>query len=153
MKLHTLIGLALLVLIGACEKDDITTKPKITFVSASTDFVPLDADLSFILEFSDKEGDLSSPIIVIKESSSCLDAGFEDSVTWAFPDIPGTKNTDGELEIKIDGMVKLNRFRCVPSPYAPDADTVETAIFKFVIKDDAGNYSDTAASIPITIAK
>jgi hypothetical protein len=159
MKLQPLIVLVVVVVaaavvVAACNKEAITTTPKIKIKSVSSDFVPLDADLSFTFEFSDKEGDLSQPIHVIKESSSCADAGFADSVSWAMPDIPGTKNTDGTLEIRIDGQVKLNRWRCVPPPGpGPGPDTLETAIFKFVLVDDAGNISDTAISQPITIVK
>ena len=155
LKLHTLILIAAGAMIWvACDKETITTKPQIRFKSVNTEFVPLDADLVFTFEFSDKEGDLSEPVHVIKVSSNCVDADFADSVTWAFPNIPRTKNTEGELEIFIDGQIKLNRWRCVPPPGpGPGPDTLETAIFKFVLVDNAGNVSDTAFSPPITIVK
>lgn len=154
MKLNRLIGIAVvamavIVTIVSCNKESITTKPQIRFKKASSDYVPLNSGLSITLEFSDKEGDLrNNAIHVIKSSNSpCPDPSFADSITWAMPGIPGTKNTDGELEILFDANQHLARLRC------DGTDTLETVIFKFVIIDDAGNISDTAYSPPIKIEK
>lgn len=150
MKLHTFIVLAGLagLIVAGCSKEGIETKPRLTFKSVSTDHVFYNQDLTFTFEFSDKEGDLDDTIRVIKVSSSwCEDPSFADSVKWKMPNLPGTKNTEGELEIRMGYQRDLAALPC------DGVDTVETAIFKFVIKDKAGNVSDTAFSPPITIEK
>ena len=153
MKLQSLVGIAVvamgfMVTIASCDKEAITTKPQIRFKSASSTHVPLNVGLSITLEFSDKEGDLRSPVHVIKASSSwCEEASYADSALWPMPGIPGTKNTDGELEIIFDANAGLVRRQCDAT------DTLETVIFKFVLVDEAGNVSDTAFSPPITVEK
>jgi hypothetical protein len=150
MKLHTFIGLAGLVLlvVASCSKEGVTTKPRISFKSVSTDHVFFNQDISFTLEFSDKEGDLNDSIHVVKSSSSwCDGAQLADSATWMLPDLDGRKNVQGELEIRMRYQFDLATVPC------DGADTVETAIFKFLIKDKAGNVSDTAYSPPIIIEK
>jgi len=146
MKLRSLTVLAVVVMLAACEKDSITTKPQLRLTSISSDFVPLGGSLSFTFEFSDKEGDLSRPMGIEKISSSCADVGYIDTVKFAFPDIPGTSNTDGILEVNLNS-VNLYPVRC------HGQDSVEQAVFKFWIKDDAGNISDTVTTEPITIVK
>jgi hypothetical protein len=147
MKLQVLTGLVVLVILVACSKDGVTTKPQLKLKSVSTDFVPLNGSLQFVFEFSDKEGDLSQPLGIEKISNSgCLDPNFLDTMLFQFPDIPGTKNTDGELEVNLINA-NLKPLRC------HGQDTLEQAIFKFWIKDDAGNISDTVTTNPITIVK
>jgi len=149
MKLHTFIGLAGLavMVVAGCKKDGITTKPKLTFKSVSTEHIQFNQDISFILEFSDKEGDFDDTIRVIKEAFTlCPDESFADSVKWRMPDLAGRKNVQGELEIKMSYQQDLGLLIC-------GLDSVQTAIFKFVIKDLAGNVSDTCFSPLITINK
>lgn len=149
MKLHTFIGLAGLavMVMAGCKKDGITTKPKLTFKSVNSEHIQFGQDVSFILEFSDKEGDFDDTIRVIKEAfTMCPDESFVDSVTWKMPDLEGRKNVQGELEIRMGYHTNLSLIIC-------GSDTVQTAIFKFVIKDLAGNVSDTCFSPLITIDK
>lgn len=147
MKLQVLTGIVVLVILVACSKGGVTTKPQLKLKSISTDFVPLNGSLQFVFEFSDKEGDLSQPLGIQKISSSgCPDPSYTDTLKFQFPDIPGTKNTDGELEVNLSN-VDLLPLRC------HGQDSVEQAVFKFWIKDDAGNVSDTVTTNPITIVK
>lgn len=149
MKLHTFIGLAGLavMVVAGCKKDGITTKPKLTFKRVTTEHILLNQDISFIMEFSDKEGDFNDSILVIKEAfTMCPDESFADSAKWQMPDLAGRKNVQGELEIKMSYVNDLAVQVC-------GLDTVQTAIFKFVIKDLAGNVSDTCFSPLITIDK
>jgi hypothetical protein len=150
MKLHTFIGLAglMILVVAGCKKEGVATKPKLTFKSVTTDHVFYNQPLSFTFDFSDKEGDFNDSIWVIKVSSSPCDLpSFADSVTWKMPNLSGRKNVQGELEILMTYQEDLAALPC------DGQDTVETAIFKFLIKDLAGNISDTAFSPPITIEK
>ena len=148
MKLPTLAGFVavLLVVAVACDKEGIETKPSLKLKSVSTDFVPLNGSLQFTFEFSDKEGDLTLPLGLEKISSTCVNASYIDTVKFGFPEIPGTKNTDGTLEVNLTN-INLLPIRC------HGQDTVELAVFKFWIRDDAGNTSDTVTTEPITIVK
>jgi hypothetical protein len=140
------IGAVLLIVVLACNKDGIATKPSLKLKSVSTDFVPLNGSLQFVFEFSDKEGDITLPLGLEKISSTCPDASYIDTVKFGFPDIPGTKNTDGTLEVNLNN-INILPIRC------HGQDTVELAVFKFWIRDDAGNVSDTVTTEPITIVK
>jgi len=146
MKLHTLTGIMAAIVLIACDKDSFTTKPQLKLKSISTDYVPLNAPLQFTFEFTDKEGDLGNAVGIQKISSSCDDASFIDTVKFSFPNIPRTKNTEGTLEVNLTN-INLLPIRCFGN------DTVETAIFRFWIKDNAGNVSDTVEAGPITIVK
>jgi hypothetical protein len=146
MNLRTLTVMAAVVLLLSCDKESITTKPQLRLKSISSDFVPLNGDLQLIFEFSDKEGDLSQPLGIKKISASCDDAGYTDTVKFAFPDIPGSKNTDGRLEVNLTN-INLLPIRC------HGQDTLEDVTFKFWIKDDAGNISDTVTTGIIQIVK
>lgn len=150
MKLHTFIGLAGLavMVVAGCKKEGITTKPKLTFKSVTTEQVQLNQDISFTFDFSDKEGDFNDSIWVIKTSTSwCDGASFADSVSWTMPDLSGRKNVEGELEIRMLYQLDLAAIAC------DGVDTLENVLFKFYIKDLAGNVSDTAFSPPMTIVK
>lgn len=150
MKLHTFIGLAGLVvlLFAGCSKDGITTRPKLIFKSVSSTHLEYNQDIAFTFEFSDKEGDFNDSIRVVKASSSpCEAPSFADSVTYKMPDVSSQKNRVGELEIRMSYQIDLAAVPCDGS------DTLETAVFKFLISDRAGNRSDTAYSPPITIVK
>jgi hypothetical protein len=146
MKLQVLTGLVFMAMVAACDKDNISTTPSLRLKSVSSDFVPLNGGLQFIFEFSDKEGDLSKAMGIEKISSTCIDASYTDTVKFVFPDIPGTKNTDGTLEVNLNN-INLLPIRC------HGQDTVEQAVFRFWITDDAGHTSDTVATNPITIVK
>jgi hypothetical protein len=149
MKLHTFIGLAglMVLVVAGCKKEGITTKPKLIFKSVTTEHLQFNQDISFTFEFSDKEGDFNDSIRVVKVAfTACPDESFADSVKWKMPDLSGRKNVQGELEIKMSYQQDLGLLPC-------GLDTVQTAIFKFVIKDLAGNVSDTAFSPLITIEK
>jgi hypothetical protein len=146
MKLHTLIGILAAIVLVACDKDSFTSRPQLKLKSVSTDFVPLNAPLQFTFEFTDKEGDLGDAVGIQKISSTCDDASFIDTLKFTFPDIPRMKNTEGTLEVNLTN-INLLPIRCF------GGDTVETAIFRFWIKDLAGNVSDTVEAGPITIMK
>lgn len=150
MKLHTFIGLAGLVMlvVAGCKKEGITTKPKLIFKSVTSNHVAHNQNIAFTFDFSDKEGDYNDSIWVIKVSSSwCENPSFADSAKWKMPDLSGQGNKNGELEIRMFYVTDLAAQTC------DFTDTLETAIFKFLIKDLAGNISDTAFSPPITIEK
>lgn len=150
MKLHTFIGLAavMVLVVAGCEKEGITTKPKLIFKSVTSTHLEYNQDIAFTFEFSDKEGDFNDSIRVVKASSSPCDlASYADSVSWRLPDVSNQKNRVGELEIKMTYQIDLATQPC------DGTDTLETVIFKFLISDLAGNRSDTAYSPPITIVK
>lgn len=146
MKSRLLILGAILVIVS-CSKDKFESAPQLTFKKASSDFIPVGGDVEFTLEFTDAEGDLAGNVRVEKISSSCLDAGYVDSNKFVIPSFPSSKNQKGEILISMSYAVDLKAVRCTA------IDSVETAVFKFWIRDAAGHYSDTATSGPITILK
>ena len=56
--------------IVACNKDKFQTKPQIKIKSVTPNIVPVNGTLSVILQFTDKQGDVSDSIIVVRERTN-----------------------------------------------------------------------------------
>ena len=142
-----LLILGAILAIVSCSKDKFKSSPQLTFKESSSDFVPVGGDINFKITFTDAEGDLSGTVRVQKISSSCGNAGYIDSNKFIIPSFPASNNQKGEILISMQYAVDLKPVRCTA------IDSVETATFKFWVRDAAGNYSDTATSGPIIILK
>jgi len=144
---YTLLVLVAIGMVVSCSKDKFQSSPQLTFKKSSSDFIPVGADLSFTLGFTDAEGDIAGNVRVEKISSSCGNAGYIDSNKFVLPSFPASENQKGDILISMSYAIDLKPIRCSA------IDSVETAVFKFWIRDAAGNYSDTATSGPIIIQK
>jgi hypothetical protein len=129
---------------AACSKDKFQTKPQIKIKSTNTDIVPVNGTLRVVLEFTDKEGDVSDSILVVRER---LNAKSQDRPAPSPYKIPAFPNTsEGEIQLDLDyqsGLV-FNISR-IPIPGSiPQQFERDTMNLKFVVRDKAGNKSDTA---------
>lgn len=99
--------------------------------------------LTFTIEYTDKEGDLAGvPIVVQKIVPGCALSNYKDSAKYTVPsDLPATANQKGELQLYFPYVV--NSAQCPPR--------VDTAVFKFWLRDKGGNLSDTLVSPKIVI--
>ena len=138
-----LIILSVAFLIFACSKDKVETKPKIEVKSASPKVVPQNENMLVNLEFTDKEGDLDAVYIWKVRLNKLVRPTIRDSISpRAVPEFP--KNQKGELELNLEYQAHLI------SAQSPRRDPItnrlepDTLNFKFVVKDKAGNVSDTA---------
>ncbi len=147
MRTKLLTAIALFV-ISACKKDVFTTTPQITLQSVSTQVVPVDGNIIFTLEYTDKEGDIQDSLLVKKETRNCIQDTF--TTYYAMPaDLPTQSNTKGDIEVRYSHGTNL-QFPDIGDPQCAGNDT---CIFKFVLKDKAGHRSDTAYSPEIVIIK
>lgn len=146
----------LLVLITACEKSSFKAKPQLKMVSQSS-VVPFSTDAIFSItcKFTDKEGDLSgasdSSLIYTAKALNKrrIDYGSFDTsyavVYTKLPDFPD--KTSGEIEIQFQ---QPNYYRPIKNQ-DPGTDGNDTLVFKVLVKDRAGNISDTLTSGPIVL--
>ena len=144
MKKILAICLALAVLV-ACNKDKFQTKPQIKIKSTNTDIVPQNGTLRVTLEFTDKEGDVSDSLLIVRERLNRKFPLVPAPSPYKIPTFPSTSK--GEIEVDLDyqsGLVfGINPIAIPgsdPKQYEPD-----TMNLKFVVRDLAGNKSDTAS--------
>lgn len=144
MKRHFPFILSILVFIVSCGKDTFQSKPQLTLKSVSSSVVPVGSDLQVRLRLTDKEGDFIDTVWISKITTRCPISNFKDSLIYRIPsDVPKTRNFDGEVFISFSYPVELQP-RCT----RPD-----TATFRFWMKDEAGNLSDTVKTQPIIILR
>jgi hypothetical protein len=141
----------LIVAIGffACTKSKFTTKPQLKFKSVNSKDISGSQLLEIKLRLTDKEGDFSNFFAIKKSVAHCSASNFVDS-SGKFsipPDFINTHRNEGEV------IITLNKIdRGSNGCFAPGGGVkIDTAIFSFWTKDQAGNYSDTAFSDPIII--
>jgi hypothetical protein len=138
-----LIILSFSFLVLACSKDDFETKPTIEIKSADPKVVPQNSNMIVNLDFTDKEGDLEAVYIWKVRLNKLVRPTVRDSIPpRIIPEFP--KNQKGELELNLEYQAHL------VSAQSPRRDPLtgrlepDTLNMKFVVKDKAGNVSDTA---------
>ena len=137
---YTIIFSIFVLLICGCKKDKYTTVPQLKYKSVNTKQLHRGETLVFTLSFTDKEGDLTDKLIYQKVVKGCPGSNFIDSSN-SVPTFPTGKNQAGEI------LVTLT-YNDVNPQCSPKNDT---AIFKFLLRDQALNKSDTAVSDQIII--
>lgn len=127
----------------SCGKDKFTTKPQLKYKSANTTVLNRNQTLSMTLSFTDAEGDLTGSVTVRKSVRPCPNGDTSGSWVQAYtlPEFPSGRDQEGDIIVSFP-YVDLN-------PFCPPRN--DTAIFKFVLRDQANNESDTAVSEPIII--
>lgn len=161
MKLIYGLLILCVISVASCSKDKFNSKPTLKLKEVSGNYVPYDPSgtydysVQFILEYTDAEGDLADmPIAIQKISSSapCTDGSRDpnslDTTNFTIPnDLPASSNQKGEIVITLTRSQDLKPIACSP------LDTLEDATFKFWLKDQAGNVSDTVVAPVIKIEK
>ncbi len=148
MKVKILIATIILFTAAACTKNQYTTAPQLTFLSVTSDVVPINASVIFNLEFTDKEGDIQDSIYVQKRALNCPQDTFGRPY-YLMPDVPTKRNSKGEIQVRYSHGINLE----FPDIGDPQCVGNDTCIFQFVLKDKANNRSDTAFSTPVVIIK
>jgi hypothetical protein len=142
MRKTFLISIIILLLAG-CNKDKFNTTPSLKYKSVNKNVIGRgQGDIVFTLSFTDKEGDLTDTITIIKVVPPCPDGRNSSFIApYRLPDFPTGKNQSGDILVTFtyDDISAI----CVPRS--------DTAIFKFVLKDKAQHVSDTTVSEPIVI--
>jgi hypothetical protein len=138
-----------IVIVVACSKDKFKTKPTLDIKSVNTKNVQLGNDLNVNLEFTDKEGDVDSVIYVIRQRINRR-APLTRNNDYVVPSFP--KATRGEILVSLDHARQLTQgFSTISLPGSMVQD--DTMNIKFVLKDRAGNTSDTAVLNTVVIKR
>jgi hypothetical protein len=144
-----LFTVSICVCIAACNKDQFTTKPQITFKSLNTQQLSAEQIIRFTLHYTDKEGDIQNKLYVQKITQNCSLSNFED--LYSIPaDVPPQKDGEGDLVITYGYGVDLG-YPPIKEPACPGQN--DTCIFRFALTDKANNTSDTITSPQIVLLK
>lgn len=133
-----------LLFLASCGKENFQSKPSLKFVSVNTKNLHRQDLIRFNLSFTDKEGDISDSILVIKTNPTCPSRGFQQ--WYPVPSFPSSTNQKGDITITMG--YNVTGYSDVLGPICGHNDT---ATFSFVLRDLKGNLSDTATSPPIVI--
>lgn len=137
------IPLLLILASLSCGKDSFQSKPSLSIKSISGTRVPAGSDLQITMLLTDKEGDFVDTIWVQKTTTRCTQSNFIDSFLYKIPaETPRIKNFSADVTVTFD-VVALQ-------PKCPRNDT---ATFRFWMKDEKGNISDTAKTQQIIIER
>lgn len=145
--------LLLLAISAACGKSKFQTKPSLVLKSQSS-AVPADneAQFSVVLKFTDKEGDLSgaadsslSYTAVALNVRKLVGGTTYPYAYTKLPDFPD--KSSGEIELR---PFRSDYYRDLVIP-GTDQDNNDTIVLKIVLKDRAGNTSDTLTTNPIVL--
>ncbi len=142
---------ALIFLVGmtACGKSNYETKPQLELVDQPTvvPYVP-EGVFGFTLKYTDKEGDLSG----IRDSSICYIPVLLNTrepirpyfpIYGSLPEFPD--NSKGEIELNFTHSALYVQF------LQSQPDQNDTLQLKIVVKDKAGNLSDTLTTRPFVL--
>lgn len=143
---YTILFSIILFFFISCKKDKYTSTPQLKYKSVNNKVIRQGDILTFTLSFTDAEGDLQDSFYIGKFEPRCPASTV--SQLYKLPDFPTNKKQSGEIVISFGYNVAGYPF--IPSPQCNKNDT---AVFKFVLKDNAKNKSDTAYSESIVIIK
>ncbi len=124
--------------ITACTKEKFKTKPQLRFLKAENYTVPRGGLISFRLEFTDKEGDLTDSIFIQAVTTRCAQSNRK--LVYAVPTFPLSANLRGEFEINFVNGQFVPGYVALPGPACGKPDTTT---FSFWVRDKAQNVSDT----------
>lgn len=131
--------------VTSCGKDRFESKPRLTLKSQSASVVPAQGNLRLIFEFEDKEGDVNDTLFFKKERTNIRkEATVRDSLRLAIPDFPKTQVGEIILDLDYDDYLisAIQAPRENPGEL-PERYESDSLVLKFVLKDKAGNKSDT----------
>lgn len=154
MKLR-LIATVFLISLISCKKLGFSTTPQLQYEGVSTTELRRDESIIFTLSFTDKEGDIPSSALgdsvlwVSKEvQNGCTVDNF--ATYYPSPDFPDQNYLKGTIEVRYTYGI-AGPFPSIGDPTCPDKN--DTCIFRFALRDKAGNVSDTVSSAPVVIIK
>lgn len=148
-----LVFMLALVIIASCNKDKLQTKPYIKIKSEGPSQVSNGGIFSLEFEYGDKEGDISNTLFVQKiRTNSRKVPTLRDTFSLRMPDIP--KFPQGNLEVTL--YYQNHLISAVNPPNlggSPPVYENDSLIIRFVLRDKAGNTSDTVSTKPIVVSR
>jgi len=149
MTRNLIISALALFVLGACGKDNFQTTPQVKVKSLNGNLIPVGGGLVINLEATDKEGDLSEGELVYFPkllNVRRLAPNIPDytPVTQGIPKFPDNSKTDLELRLDRNFIYKDINART-------GEDKNDTINIRIVVKDRAGNTSDTTTTETIVL--
>ena len=143
MKTSITVAVVIALTIIACDKDKFQTVPQLELKSRNTDVVPVNGDLRLNIEYTDKEGDVSDSLWIVRQRLNIKGPVQLAPSPYKIPDFP--KIDKGEFEVTLAyqfGLIfGLPPIR-IPGTN-PIRNEVDTLRLKIVARDKEGNKSDT----------
>jgi hypothetical protein len=146
-----IVFFALTALVLSCDKDKFETVPTLKVVSTSSDIIPKNGLLRVTLEFTDKEGDVTDSVILLRKRMNLKNTITSTPIKYSIPVHPTATKAEITVDLEyqnglVFGFPAINIPGTNPTQYERD-----TMQLKFVVKDAAGNKSDTATANVIVI--
>ena len=148
MRYTILFFIILAIGITGCGKDKVSMKPTLKFSEVNTTELRKGDILEFKLAFTTPGADLIDSIIVRKVLLNCT-AGFIQG--YPLPDLPFQTNQKGDIIVTYGYANDKAPQPIQKEPRDICGTDVDSAVFKFILMDRAGNFSDTATSPVILI--
>ena len=146
-----LIGLTILIIITACNKDKYNTKPKLTFNTVNQNTFARGNKISFNLTCTDAEGDVSDSIFMYKINRNCGRDTLR--LFYTIPKYPLSKNLS--IDLNIDYNYAIPTIPTIPTLTISNTcnNRNDSCRFKFIVKDKAGNRRDSVLSSEIVLLR
>ena len=143
MKAKILVsGLLAILLFGGCTKNTYNTKPTLKITSINGNVFENGSTMILQIQVTDKEGDVTDSLFMrrIRLNQNVRATTAVDSIYFKVPDAPNT--TDGTIQLNLG---YTNYLAAAIDP----GNQNDTLVFKFALRDRAGNVSDTISTEPI----
>ncbi|MGB8195323.1 MAG: hypothetical protein WCF67_25550 [Chitinophagaceae bacterium] len=138
--------------LAACDKNKFQTKPTLELKNMNGNIVPSGASLLLEFKFTDKEGDINDTLYVMKVRTNKIKVPtIRDAFTLLVPTFP--KNTQGEVQVLLDHTIHLESAINPPKDPVTGKNQNDTLMLKFVLRDKAGNLSDTVTAGPVVVLR
>jgi hypothetical protein len=145
-----------LILFIACSKDKFQDKPTIEIKSINPTQVPeISGSYTEIeMEFTDKQGDVDS-VFLYKQRLNAIQRPLlvnANTLVYKLPDFP--EKSKGVIKLTLQHATELKAAVTPPTQIgAPNDKEPDTIVFKIVVKDKGGNYSDTTVTDKIVVER
>ena len=134
----------------ACNKDKYTTKPQLEFKKINGNVFPKNSELKMVLNVTDKEGDLTDTLFIYKLNKNCMKDTLK--LFYKMPTFP--TNTNLQTELLVNYTYGINGiYPSITLSSKCNGNQNDTCTFKFIIKDKAGNKSDSVVSPQLVLLK
>ncbi len=141
-------------ILAACGKDEFQTKPQIKIISVSSEVLPKPSSgetyfTTITLRFTDKEGDVDSSLIFIRERLNRRNTVPVASAKFTVPEFPS--QSEGEIAVNLNNNQLSQGFTEINIPGTGGQVEADTMKVSFVLADKKGNRSDTASTTIVVI--
>ena len=141
------------ILFAACNKDKYQDKPTIEIKSVNPTQVSTftGSDAEVLMEFTDKQGDLDTVFLYKERLNTVVKPVLNPIISFEIPDFP--KKTKGELKVTLHNTDLAASSDPRSQPDAPNGKEPDTIVLHIIVKDRAGNVSDTATTGKLVIER